>query len=1472
MDVASNPSIYNNLTNPRATNLISNLKDVNNEVGNYLGVSTPQQAGLGQQYETNLISTVNDLPSLMSVAEDPSQLNNFTVPRQINVDNNPTSTELSEWHPDYSFYFLNQSNNKYSTYGVPAVLRLGYAGDVEQWTYEGGYVTTTREIRDLGYFKLNNKYGPKELVAYNAQNTANPPGTEQPLSETIISDNTGLISYSTTVKGDFRDQLLNRTLGVGIIPFSTIGSGINYKPDGTNISDLDKIARKRRGEELKQRLKLNFIGDTVGAINLDPLSLLSGGKLINKDYTITVPKSKIGKVAQFTANLAGFNLPKSTIPEGSFGWDTPTPSTFGSGDIDIYSDLLDSTGSGQKSILYDSISYNLYGPKSEDEKLVTKDYLSYPSTTTSAPTETRKKTLIDKINDKVSQVLNNNKKSPTKPEQKADTWFPHEGGYGKHEYQPEYTATSDDLGINAGLEDLNISNTSITDDSLNWMQRDKNPFKRGLLKYTQEIINNSEIGDAGGYIGYFDSQKNFKDNNYTTGHKTGQSDPGKRPLRPSKGNQVRNVTINKSETGDNFKIDGGDVYCRSWTSVRQYDSSNKLIRKGGNWWRNADKIMVNEDSSSMLTLNYDKNNSGMPKIAWDSNDSERFNKLNIDRSPSADLQKIKGLAIPYMFSIENLAWKDAPQIRNLPPCEIGPNGGRIMWFPPYDINFSDSTSINWDTTNFIGRGEPIYTYNHTERSGQLSWTIVVDHPAVLNQLKRDFVKNVKDDLAKDNFYHSFFAGCNIDDVKNLFKDFIPKKQEIVKKDETTFTPVVATPPAKPPVNELIFYLENCITNGTRYGIDYSSPKGVGRDPAKDIGLGEYEVTKACIGGNYAGTLICTGRTGLNVAKLPPTDIVSTPVSVLDDLQQLANFLITPDGKNYQINVEASTSKSNPQNDFNKLLAKDRANNTIELLFNLMTFVEDGSEPASITSSDGKKYYYPKETELKTKEYRWKKVEKPQTPSKTTSRATDENPCKPNIKNTDANSKESKESRYCKISLEYNPTLQTQLLEQVNGDLNKVFKENQLAKNQELEKLAEEISANWINECDYFQKMEEDQPFIYKSFSEKIKYFHPAFHAITPEGFNSRLTFLQQCTRQGPQVLKDDLPQNMVFGRPPICVLRIGDFYHTKIVIDSMNFSFEPLQWDLNPEGIGVQPMLAKIDMGFKFIGGSSLGGPISQLQNAVSFNFFANTSVYNPVESLDKLMNERKKMKSKLGIYGSFITPKQANDYYNKLESPIEDTTEETNPDVGQPSVDNTVVAPIDDSTLTKIEEGTPVSETKATEGSTQPPTVSKSNGEGKVTLTLVAQDTSEYYDYSDNKTDNKYTYYINILKPSGKYLVYSLVDTRTDCCPGTDKKDPSLDVKFKFTKSLQEAINSDLPPGDILVKSNFSKFSDNQITCDVDVLIFDSTIQKYKAVDNPVYNDVFGISMEVTYNPGKNKTTGFQQEVVLNEKIYILK
>ena len=65
----------------------------------------------------------------------------------------------------------------------------------------------------------------------------------------------------------------------------------------------------------------------------------------------------------------------------------------------------------------------------------------------------------------------------------------------------------------------------------------------------------------------------------------------------------------------------------------------------------------------------------------------------------------------------------------------------------------------------------------------------------------------------------------------------------------------------------------------------------------------------------------------------------------------------------------------------------------------------------------------------------------------------------------------------------------------------------------------------------------------------------------------------------------DNVKNLAFGRPPVCILRVGDFFHTKIIIESMSITYkkDAIMWDLNPEGIGVQPMYADISLNIKIL-------------------------------------------------------------------------------------------------------------------------------------------------------------------------------------------------------------------------------------------------------------------------------------------------
>lgn len=162
---------------------------------------------------------------------------------------------------------------------------------------------------------------------------------------------------------------------------------------------------------------------------------------------------------------------------------------------------------------------------------------------------------------------------------------------------------------------------------------------------------------------------------------------------------------------------------------------------------------------------------------------------------------------------------------------------------------------------------------------------------------------------------------------------------------------------------------------------------------------------------------------------------------------------------------------------------------------------------------------------------------------------------------------------------------------------------------------ENNTLRYDQEYHFFKKLSERDPVVFSSLVDKLQYFDPAFHSMTPEGFMGRLNFLHQCTRQGDTRSASDenghTANNLAFGRPPFCVLRLGDFYYQKIVIRNINISYDPLVLDLNQEGVGVVPLIANVTISFNFIGGGDLSGPVRRLQNAMSENYYANGRLYN---------------------------------------------------------------------------------------------------------------------------------------------------------------------------------------------------------------------------------------------------------------------
>ncbi len=284
---------------------------------------------------------------------------------------------------------------------------------------------------------------------------------------------------------------------------------------------------------------------------------------------------------------------------------------------------------------------------------------------------------------------------------------------------------------------------------------------------------------------------------------------------------------------------------------------------------------------------------------------------------------------------------------------------------------------------------------------------------------------------------------------------------------------------------------------------------------------------------------------------------------------------------------------------------------------------------------------------------------------------------------------------------------------------------------------ETISNLFINETTYFDIIAEDYPNYFDNISSKLTYFQPGFHSNTPEGLNTRLNFLQQCMRQGSSVYNSNdsiQPDNLAFGRPPICILRIGDFIHTKIVIKSLSINYGAgggtPQWDLNPEGIGVQPMMADVSMSIELIGGQSLQGPINRLQNAMSYNFYANTEMYDPRADSIRLNNGAGEIVD--GVKLSEIRGEDSNKLIDSLKTEIpidQDATRlkaESNEQEEIKKLGDIRINNGEDSTIDPI---TIVSSLNENEELTSPSELVDNSGENKLKIVIVnLNDNSEIF------------------------------------------------------------------------------------------------------------------------------------------------
>ena len=50
-----------------------------------------------------------------------------------------------------------------------------------------------------------------------------------------------------------------------------------------------------------------------------------------------------------------------------------------------------------------------------------------------------------------------------------------------------------------------------------------------------------------------------------------------------------------------------------------------------------------------------------------------------------------------------------------------------MYFPPYIKSYRHDASAAWTSHEFLGRPEPVYTYNNGNRTGSISFIVLTDY-------------------------------------------------------------------------------------------------------------------------------------------------------------------------------------------------------------------------------------------------------------------------------------------------------------------------------------------------------------------------------------------------------------------------------------------------------------------------------------------------------------------------------------------------------------------------------------------------------------------------------------------------------------------------------------------------------------------------------------------------------------------------
>ena len=777
------------------------------------------------------------------------------------------------------------------------------------------------------------------------------------------------------------------------------------------------------------------------------------------------------------------------------------------------------------------------------------------------------------------------------------------------------------------------------------LDRNADLSKNSLLFKTNNLFREHKINNFG-FGGFTD----FKYGNSTIDSTAINGPEHEKGVRSRGG---RNLIKKKWSTSQGYT----NPFCRTWTYHHQYDTLDKLIRPlsddDGHVMTIKDTqelnkrfrskhvtTIKNEDGSTNSTITF--NESGGEYLANNTVlNNNGFVQITPHRNGNVDIKK-------YMFSIENLAWKDVlNKDVYLSKEQRGPNGGRIMWFPPYDLSFQENTNVNWEQNTFIGRGEKIYTYSNTDRTGSLSFTLLIDHPSTIHNIYTDG-GIVREGITDEDILR-FFAGCSPIEpptiIEEKTKTEIEPKTTVLPKTETK-TIYVYFP------NNYSGHYTSKVTEESKNTTtipddDFLEYMVFGTNAAYFNEVPEsiqngYEMSENGLIYEVEGLDWVYERTTIPVCEKYELYKDCTKINdnlkyfyrVDNDLRQTLSST-----NNYKDTTSYQLNSKNGEGDYQfielaYLLAKDDIKNKIAEKFPEVTgttlsnmFSNENIDRIINISFKGSASEQDKKNSavlaarrastlrsLVIEKYpslnRWCLLERYNVGS---------------VKEGEKNnviSEGVKKTRFVKIEITY---MIDETEELVTGYTTKDIEYEEDVTEAKLTRTYNDDGKSieyrrYETEAEYFSNLQVTDPSTFRRLTDKFKYFTPAFHSVSPEGFNARLTFLQQCTRQGhtiepiiKQGVRQEIAGNLAFGRMPVCVLRIGDFIYTKILINSVtiNYGKEGMQWDLNPEGVGVQPMLATVNLSITILGGQSLEGPISRLQNAVSFNYYANAGVYD---------------------------------------------------------------------------------------------------------------------------------------------------------------------------------------------------------------------------------------------------------------------